>query len=315
MCPESLPRKKILQTRAQLFERARAFFSQRGVLEVDCPALSCGAPIDVHIDVMPVALSPNRLAYLFTSPEYGMKQLLASGAPDIYQMGHVFRLNEVGPLHQMEFTMVEWYRRHLSFQEMIEETLDFIRLFLGELPTTIVPYRTAFQRVLEIDPFHTGREVLLSIAGESLPSSARDWDVDTLLQFLFQEKIEPALGKGELTVIAYFPSSQAALAKTRVEEGELVALRFEIYYKGIELANGYDELIDHQEQRRRLEQADFTRVARGKESLPLDLPFLAALERGLPSCRGVAVGFDRLVMLKENLPSLADALPLGAVVE
>jgi lysyl-tRNA synthetase class 2 len=302
----------LLIDRAALFKAARTFFADRGVLEVDCPALSQAAPIDLHIDIMEVAVTPDQTGYLHSSPEYRMKRLLAQEIGDIYQMSHVFRKSEIGPLHNPEFTMVEWYRLNFSFEEMIQETLAFIRLFLGDLPTTQLTYAKSFEQYLQIDITQATPADLLALAQThslDLPSSSTTWDKDTLLQLLMGFLIEPHLGQNELFVLAYFPASQAALSKTISQGNTSVACRFEIYFRGIELANGYHELTDAKEQRLRLEASNAARKSAGKPELKMDEHFITALEQGLPDCCGVAVGFDRLMLLRHGKANLKDVLP------
>ena len=296
-----------------MLQRARAFFQERSVMEVDCPALSHAAPIDLHIDVMKVSLNKTQTGYLHTSPEYGMKRLLSTGIGDIYQISHVFRDGEIGPLHNPEFTMAEWYRIGFSFEEMIQETLEFLSLFLGNLEVQIMSYRQTLQHFLQIDYTTASTTDLLLEAKAhnlNLPEAAETWDKDTLLQLLVSFLIEPKLGTDQLFVLKYFPASQAALSKTlNTPSGEPVACRFEVYYRGIELANGYHELTDATEQKRRLEASYQARLHAGKDALKIDEKFLKALQRGLPDCCGVAVGFDRLLMLKHKLDTLKDVLP------
>lgn len=304
-----------LKDRALMLGKARHFFYERNVTEVDCPALSVSSPIDLHIDVMKVALNKGETGYLHTSPEYGMKRLLATGIGDIYQISHVFRDGEIGPLHNPEFTMAEWYRIGFSFEEMIEETLDFIRLFLGNLLCQAISYRETLEKFLGIDYLRASAAELLEFAGKhnlDLPKDAEHWDKDTLLQLLVSFLIEPKLGQDHLFVIKHFPASQAALSKTlTLPSGEHAACRFEVYYKGIELANGYHELTDPLEQRRRLEASNQARLCAGKEELKIDERFLEALEFGLPDCCGVAVGFDRLIQLKHGTAEIRDVIPFS----
>lgn len=299
-----------LQLRAQFFEKARAFFQERSILEVDIPALSPFASIDEQIDVMQVCHPAKPPRYLFTSPEYGMKKLLCEGSGDIYQMCHVFREEEEGQLHSSEFTLVEWYRCNKSFSDFIDETLDFIRLFLpAAQKEEKLSYKEAFFRFASFDYRHQSRTDLLVLAaahGIDLHNQGEGWSSDALLQLLFAELVEPRLQ--ELTVITDYPSSQAALAQITLQEGYSVARRFEVYYKGIELANGYQELTDPVEQKKRLEEALERRSLLGKEPLPIDNSFIRALEKGLPNCCGVAVGFDRLLMLSSGAHALAEIL-------
>jgi lysyl-tRNA synthetase class 2 len=314
MANTSLASKSTLQDRGLMLARARSFFAERGVLEVDCPILSRAAPIDLHIDVMQVDVTEKETGYLHTSPEYGMKRLLAAGTGDIYQLCHVFRQGEIGRLHNPEFTMVEWYRLALSFEELIDETAAFIHLFLTDIPVSIQTYRQALLQHAQIDYLTTDSPTLathLKAHGVHLAPDAPSWDKDTLLNLLFNALVEPKLGQGELSVIRNYPASQSALSKTEVIDGENVALRFEIYGQGIELANGYFELTDPIEQRRRLESANRERMERGKASLPLDENLISALESGIPTCCGVAVGFDRLMLLRHSASALSEVLPFA----
>lgn len=303
----------ILKDRSFFLQKARSFFFERGFLEVDTPILSKTAPIDEHIEILSVGLDDNHFGYLHSSPEYAMKRLLSMGSGDIFQISHVFRKGEIGSLHNPEFTMAEWYRIDSSFSSFIEETLEFIKLFLGDISSSILSYKEAFHLFAGINPFAAKAEELLHCAkahGIDLASSEA-LDKDTLLHLLMGFVIEPNLGKNTLTVLTDYPASQAALAQTEMKEGDLVAKRFEIYYKGIELANGYLELTDAKKQKLRLLEANQKRVEAGKDSLPIDLNFLQALEKGLPPCCGVAVGFDRLLLLKNNASSLDDVLSFG----
>lgn len=288
-----------------MFAAARSFFARRNVLEVDCPLLSPCASVDVHIDLIPCLYGGKETYYLFSSPEYGMKRLLSEGMGEIYQMGHVFRDGELGDRHQPEFTLVEWYRLGISLEVMMEETAAFCCLFLGEQKREILTYKEAFLCYAKIDPFEASIEELQFAAEERKVD-----DRDELLNLILGTSVEPHLGKEGLTILMDYPSSQAALAQTRYREGHQVAERFEIYFKGVELANGYHELADAQEQRRRLEEANRERKQLEKSELPIDERFLEALERGLPDCCGVAVGFDRLMMLRHGIDSINEVLPL-----
>jgi len=301
----------MLKDRALFLQKARSFFVERGVLEVDTPILSKAAPIDEHIDIMSVDLGSNCTGYLHSSPEYAMKRLLCMGMPDIFQIGHVFRQQEVGALHNPEFTMAEWYRLGVSYEDFIAETIEFVRLFLGNLPWATLTYKEAFLRFAGIDPFEACISDLLLCAQKSglePPSGIRD-DKDRLLHFLLGFVVEPNLGIDSLLILTDYPVSMAALAATEEKNGEVVAKRFEIYYKGIELGNGYLELTDAEKQKERLLESNQKRMEAGKSSLPVDLHFIEALFLGLPPCCGVAVGFDRLLLLKNKVPSLKEVLP------
>jgi lysyl-tRNA synthetase class 2 len=302
-----------LQDRALFLQKARSFFYDRGILEVDTPILSKTAPIDEHIDIMKVIPNDGETGYLHSSPEYAMKRLLCEGIQDIFQLGHVFRQGEHGALHNPEFTMVEWYRIGMDFLPFIEETIEFIRLFLGPLGCDFLTYREAFFRATQIDPMKATVEDLLEVVvahGFDLSVNIEK-EKDILLHLLMGFVVEPHLGKDKLTVVMDYPASQAALAAVEEKQGEYVAKRFEVYYQGIELGNGYLELTDADQQEQRLRQANEKRMEKGRESLPLDCHFIAALQKGMPPCCGVAVGFDRLLQLHCKATRLQEILPFG----
>ncbi len=277
----------ILHDRAQLLASARQFFAERKVCEVDVPLLAQSGPIDVNIELV-TGRCCGKPAYLHSSPEYGMKRLLAQGIGDIYQLSHVFRDGERGSRHHPEFTMVEWYRIGFTFEQMIEETLAFLRLFLNEPLAEALTYRDAFE----------------TLGGKPL-EEVQDKDA------LFAFEIEPQLGKNGFTVLTGFPASQAALAQVRWDGKEMVAERFEIFYKGMELANGYHELTDPNEQEQRLLEANSARKALNKPQYPIDHHLLVALHRGLPDCCGVAVGFDRLMMIRHEVGDIEEVIPFA----
>ena len=297
---------EILKDRALMLKKAREFFYERAILEVDCPILSPYASVDAHIDLI-AACAMQMDAFLHSSPEYPMKRLLSEGIGDIFQLSHVFRDGECGSKHNPEFMMAEWYRLSFSFEAMVEETLDFIRLFLGNFEAEIVSYKELFLRYAGIDPYSSTNEELGQYLQKISPETQTD-SRDDILNFILALQIEPQLGKNKLTALVYYPPTQAALAKTRLVDGEMVAERFEIYYQGTELANGYHELQDADEQLRRLIEANELRLRLGKNELPIDMRFIEALKHGLPACSGVAVGFDRLMMLRHNKQVLSSIL-------
>lgn len=296
---------KTLNDRAYMLSQARAFFAERKICEVDCPILSPYASIDTYIDLIPATpkMGP---AYLHSSPEYGMKRLLAKGMGDIYQLSHVFRDGEVGFKHNPEFMMAEWYRLGIEYMSMIEETLNFVRLFIGDLPSETITYREAFRKYAGFDYTKMTKEELLPLV-----EAYEDITKEELLNIILATKVEPNLGKGKLLVLNEYPASQAALAKTFEKEGIQVAERFEVYFEGLELANGYHELTDAVEQKRRFIEDNKARIALGKEALPEDSNFLKALEKGIPGCCGVAVGFDRLMMLRHKAESIGEVIPFS----
>lgn len=314
--PESMSlayKLSILRDRSTMLAAARQFFYDRGLTEVDCPLITREASVDAHIDLITTNHSTGK-RFLHSSPEYGMKRLLVDGIGDIFQLAHVFRQEETGSKHNPEFMMAEWYRLGFTFEEMINETLEFMRVFLDNVPSSVITYQEAFLRYADIDPFKSDEKELLSILRKHnipLYNGVEQENKDNLLNLILGMLIEPNLGENELVALAYYPSTQAALAKTQLRPEGLVAERFEVYYHGIELANGYHELADSKEQRKRLAVANLERLALGKETLPPDEEFLKALERGLPDSCGVAVGVDRLMMLRHNKREISEIMPFG----
>ncbi len=281
-----------LQERAALFAQIRNFFSKRGVLEVDTLLLRPTPPIDAHIEIMRVDMGQGKWGYLHSSPEYELKKILAAGSGDLYQLSHVFRAEEEGPLHSGEFTMLEWYRVGMNLPAFISETVELISLVLKKPLSATYTYNEAFSHFAGLDMYDD-----LTPHLTHFNEGASSWDRDTQLNLLFSHLVEPHL-QG-LTVITEFPGSQAALAKKELVDGKEIARRFEIYYRGIELANGFDELNSSSEQRARLEEENQKRIDLGRNPLPLDEEFVACLDH-LPDCCGVAVGVDRLAMLTSS---------------
>lgn len=293
-----------------MLDSTRRFFSERSVLEVDTPFLTRAASVDAHIDLIP-AQSNNETRFLISSPEYAMKRLLSAGLGDIYQLSHVFRLGEIGSKHNPEFTMIEWYRLHFTFTQMIDETVALIQRFLGDLPSSSLTYQQAFMQFAQIDPFTATEQELQEILSSHHIQSSNAETKDDLLNLILGCLIEPHLGKDSLTAITHYPPSQAALARTAMKDQHLAAERFEIYFEGVELANGYHELTDAEEQESRFIAANKERVQLGKEAYPIDCAFLNALKDGMPDCCGVAVGFDRLMMLRHQSKEIARVIPFS----
>lgn len=296
-----------------MLAEVRAYFAARHVLEIDCCALVRCPSLDSNIDSIEATVSEKEAGYLHTSPEFAMKRLLADGIGDIYYLGHVFRKNDLGRFHNPEFTMIEWYRVGVPFDMFIEEACAVIRLFLGPLPMRRLSYRDALRTYAGIDPFapHFDGAAAAKRHGIALSSDTLDWSRDDWLHLLMSHAVEPQLGHGELTVISDYPPSQAALARLIERDGFPVAERFEVYFRGIELSNGYHELTDAIEQRRRFEEESSARQKAGNKSHALDERFLAALDKGLPDCCGVSLGFDRLLMQRLELSSIHEVLPFS----
>jgi lysyl-tRNA synthetase class 2 len=303
-----------LLKRAKLINSVRRFFIERGVLEVETPAMSQASVTDVHLHpfttrfVGPGAANGIEL-YLMTSPEFHMKRLLAAGSGPIFQLGRCFRNEEAGRFHNPEFTMLEWYRPGFDMYQLMNEVDDLLQLVLESEPAELMSYQQAFQRYLDLDPLVAEKEELKAAAAKLNLSSVaeQEEDRDTLLQLLFSDGVEPHIGLEKPVFIYHYPATQACLAQISVEDRR-VAERFEVYYKGVELANGFNELTDHEEQRLRFEQDNEKRLQKGLAQHPIDEYLLGAISAGLPDCAGVALGVDRLVMIGLGASSLSEVI-------
>ncbi|KRG67123.1 lysyl-tRNA synthetase [Stenotrophomonas terrae] len=304
-----------LRQRARLNALIRQFFAERDVLEVETPIMSAAGNTEPNIEGFHTRFSGHVDAgpaqrWLRTSPEYPLKRLLAAGVGDCYELGRVFRNGEAGGRHNPEFTMLEWYRVGWDHHRLIEETIALVQasLALVERPPAavrIVSYRDLFIGAVALDPFLADEAQLragLGDVGIVADGLTRDDWLDLLMTHRIQAQFDP----GTITVIHDWPASQAALAKIRPGTPP-VAERFELYLGAVELANGYHELNDAQEQRQRFERDLAVRAARGAEQPPLDEALLAALP-SLPACAGVAVGVDRLLMALAGTTRIADVL-------
>lgn len=305
-----------LRLRAQLLKQVRQFFDDRGFLEVETPILSADTVVDRHLDPFSVVLDgPNgrpgpRRFWLQTSPEFGMKRLLVAGAEAIYQVTRAFRQHEQGPLHNPEFTMVEWYRAGDGMPDGMRLLGDLCDGLLGRGAAEAISYGEAFSRHVGLDPHSATASALAAKTHElriPAPTSLAEDDRDGWLDLLLSEKVQPELGRGRPEIVYDFPASQAALARVR-RGPPAVAERFELYVSGIELANGYCELIDPAVLRDRNARTNALRESDGKVRLPEESRLLAAMEAGMPSSTGVALGFDRVVMLAAGARDLREVL-------
>jgi lysyl-tRNA synthetase class 2 len=304
--------RQALEARARLLARIRGFFAERGVLEVETPILSRSGNSDPNI--RSIATDEPLRRYLRTSPEYAMKRLLAAGLGDIYELGRVFRAGEAGRHHNPEFTLAEWYRLGMGYRDLADEVVDLVR-YCGEgafdgWRTQRIPYRDLFREGLGLDPFHCSEAELAACADErgirAGPLEHLEW-----LDLLLADVLQPALPGECITVLCDFPPEQAALARIRPGDTP-VAERFEVFLNQTELANGYQELTDADEQQRRFERENRLREVRGEETAPLAAPLLAALRHGLPECSGVALGVDRLLMAVLKLDRMEAVLAFDA---
>ncbi|WP_159656195.1 elongation factor P--(R)-beta-lysine ligase [Vibrio atypicus] len=292
-----------LRQRAKLLNSIRQFFAERDVLEVDTPAMSHATVTDVHLHtfqtefVGPGYADGSKL-YFMTSPEFHMKRLLAAGSGCIYQINKAFRNEENGRYHNPEFTMLEWYRVGFDHHKLMDEMDQLLQRVLECDEAERMTYQQAFIKVLGVCPLEGSMDELKVVAGElGLSDIAEpEQDRDTLLQLLFSIGVEAKIGQTVPAFVYDFPASQAALAKINQQDPR-VADRFEVYFKGIELANGFHELDNPQEQLKRFEEDNVKRIEMGLSPQPIDHHLIAALQSGLPECAGVALGIDRLIML------------------
>ncbi len=297
-----------LKARAELLQRIHAFFQTRDFIHVETPLVSRDTVVDRHIEPVTLkrsAFHPGNLfadsnVFLQTSPEFAMKRLLAAGANAIYQICKAFRQGESGSRHNPEFTMLEWYRTGDDYQSGIDLLADFAEAVLGRGRPKTITYRQAFLDHANVDPFSASiPQLIQACQSNNVPYEPGDApERADLLNVLLSEVIEPNISTTLPHIIFDWPADQAALAKTRTnEQGIEVAERFELYAQGLELANGYHELLDADELQRRTTQVNQQRIDDGKPGLPSGSHLLSAMRHGLPGCSGVAVGVDRLAMV------------------
>jgi len=313
-----------LKLRADLLRRTREFFHARGFLEVETPILSHDTVVDRHLDPLETTLTgigpPERL-FLQTSPEFAMKRLLAAGGPSLFQITRAFRQGERGPRHNPEFTIVEWYELGADYDAGMRLLAELCETLLARGPAERLTYADVFRRTVGIDPHAATLEQLRQAALSRCPSAAAVFarslspvDRDVWLDLLLTELIEPTLGTPRPTILCDYPPSQAALAKLResppaVAERPLVAERYELYVEGLELANGYHELLDAEALASRNAENNRLRATDGKPQLPAESRLLEAMRHGLPPCAGCALGFDRVVMLAAGKRKIEEVIP------
>ena len=311
----------VLKKRAQLLVTAREYLNASGAYEVETPALSHFASSELHLSSWQAQTisENNKQAYLHTSPELFMKRLLAAGSGDIYQFCKVFRADEQGRQHNPEFTMLEWYRHDLSMQEMMDAVANFVQSCLdrnnaaknnNKISIIKSTYQDLFQTHVKLDPFSIGTDELANWAKINIQNDIvgmQSASKDDWLDLIMTHCIEPKLDKKALTFVYHYPASQASLARLDKDNSSL-AERFELYYAGMELANGFHELADGYEQRARMDNENKQRVELDLPVIAYDEFFLASLDAGLPDCCGVAIGIDRLIMAGLNTPQISDVV-------
>ncbi|MDH2999233.1 elongation factor P--(R)-beta-lysine ligase [Chelonobacter oris] len=307
----SAPIKNMI-ARAKIMAELRGFFIDRGLLEVETPILSEYGVTDVHLSVFETCFAApfqhqSKPLFLATSPEYHMKRLLAAGSGPIFQICKVFRNEEAGRRHNPEFTMLEWYRPHFDMYRLINEVDDLLQQILDCEPAESFSYQFIFQEYVGLDPLSAEKAELAKKAKEHGLIEAENENRDTLLQFLFSQVVEPQIGRDRPVAVYYFPTSQAALAQISSEDHR-VAERFEFYYKGLELANGFNELTDAAEQLHRFERDNKQRAQLGLRQRDIDQRFISALQSGMPQCAGVALGVDRLMMIALGQQDIAEVI-------
>jgi lysyl-tRNA synthetase class 2 len=297
-----------LRRRAEMLSRLRAFFAERGFLEVETPLLADEVIPELHIEPMSVEGG----FWLQASPELHMKRLLAEGLPAIFQVTRSFRKDERGWLHNPEFTMVEWYRAGDSMDAGVQLLDELVQAVAGAAPARRMTYAEAFQLHAGIDPHRASiAELVASHQGIEMdvPNELYSISRDEWLNMILAMRVESKLGQEGPELLLDYPASQSALATTAMRDGIEVAERFELYWRGIELANGYHELTDAEALTARLEAVNAARRQARQPKLPLPERLLRAMKSpGLPPCSGCALGFDRLVMLACNAESIDDVM-------
>lgn len=295
-----------VKSRTEMYQTIRSFFQKGGVLEVETPLLGLSNSPDLNIEPFVTEMFPEKQLVLQSSPEFFMKRLLAAGSGSIYQICKAFRKGEVGSYHNPEFSLLEWYRVGWDHSALIEEVYQLLSVLLQPLPKKQITYGELFQQFLSFNP-HVASLAELEAVGKLHGGEHLALDRDGWLDFLLSTVLFPQLDSNCYWVITDFPSSQAALSKLRQEHSYSVAERFEFYYNGVELANGYHELLDQNEQCERFKQEIEARKNRELQHLELDHNFLSALPH-IPACAGVAIGLDRLFMLKERASNLQEVI-------
>lgn len=295
-----------LKLRTEILTKIRQFFAQKNVLEVETPLLCTATATDPYID----SFKLHSRHYLQTSPEFAMKRLLAAGSGCIFQICKAFRDDEIGKWHNPEFTMLEWYRVGFNHHDLMQEMIELFIFLLDEIKIKKYSYHEIFEKYLNINPHTDKLQILQNCAAENnleISSSFINDDRDSWLRLLLHHLIEPKINS-DVVFIYDFPIGQAALAKLNKINDMIVAERFEVYLEGIELANGYHELTDHQQQKQRFLDDLEKRNHLNYSKITIDEYLLAALQHGLPDCAGVALGVDRLLMYIAQAKHIKDVL-------
>ena len=308
--PEALLR------RSEIVWQLRQFFHNRGFAEVHTPIISHDTVVDLNID--PVRIAGRSLAcqgagtedlFLQTSPEFAMKRLLAAGMKSIYSIGPVFRAGERGKNHNPEFTMVEWYHVGDDMAAGVAFVDELVRAVLASPPAEVITYQHAFKTFAAVDPLVATVHELSELATSRDLGVTVEWsdDRDTWLDLLFSDLVQPQLGFERPTIVTHYPASQSALAKIAASDPR-TAERFELFVRGVELGNGYHELLDPAELMIRNKLTESKRRELGRQSLPVNSRLIDAMQSGIPACSGCALGLDRLVMVATNAKAIDEVL-------
>ncbi|MBA6337881.1 elongation factor P--(R)-beta-lysine ligase [Colwellia sp. BRX8-7] len=309
---------EIAKSRGNVINAIRDFFKNKNVVEVETPSLSMGTVTDPYLDAFSTQynyldnsdIDQSQQLYLQTSPEFHMKRLLASGYGCIFQICKAFRHEDSGRYHNPEFTLLEWYRIGFNQHDLMAEVDELLSTVVKTPKSEKISYQNLFIKFVSIDPLTATFNQLYEVI--ELHGKAADWlyesdDCDLLLQFIFSEIIEKNIGLSRPCFVYNFPIAQASLAKECAEDNR-VAQRFECYFKGVELANGFNELTDADIQITRFEQDNSKRQQLGLVTKNIDENFIKALQSGLPQCAGVALGIDRLMMIALEKSAIEDVI-------
>ncbi|HFC29592.1 MAG TPA: EF-P lysine aminoacylase GenX, partial [Oceanospirillales bacterium] len=298
----------------------RQFMHKRAILEVETPILTSAGNTDVNIESFcSSAIKKNtKLSYLRTSAEFPMKRLLCQGVGDIYEIGKVFRKGEFSSSHNHEFTMLEWYRVGFDYQQLMQEVAEFLRQIFADFgkkieQQTVISFKQCFKTYLQLDLDNTNTSSTqeLNKLCQKFNYDGSELKHDEALDYLFATQIQPKFAKNTLTFVTHYPASQAALAKINPHD-KSTALRFEVFYQGFELGNGYEELTDAHELQQRFEQDNQHRMQNQQTTITLDTSLLNAMAKGMPDCSGIAIGLDRLLMLLCDCEHISQVLTYNA---
>jgi lysyl-tRNA synthetase class 2 len=306
-----------LKQRAFLLAKIREYFAKNDVLEVETPILSSAGNTDINIESFTSeGLNPDHSqSYLRTSPEFALKRLLCSGMGDVFEIAKVFRKSEISRTHNIEFTMLEWYRLNFDYLDLIEDVTSLFKIIfscfkLPDVRVDIIDFYQCFEHFLKIN--------IKTVTLENLNNTCHTYGYsgsqlthDQALDFLFATQIQPQFDTDVLTFITHYPATQAALAEINPDDTS-VCLRFEVFYQGHELGNGYQELTDANELLQRFKHDNLTRIQNQQKTIKIDDNLLKAMQNGMPNCSGIAIGIDRLLLVLLGCSSINQVLTFNA---